>query len=112
MNTEAIGRMMEARKYQKLAIKALFPEEKQEHIDNIERELKALLTESVMENMMKFMSAASTMNAADDRKDTREQPEDETGEEKKTAQRREGKEKNGTRSTGVKKERVHKVTID
>lgn len=112
MNAEVIGRMMEARKYQKMAIKALFPEEKQEHIDNIEKELKALLTESMMENMMKFMSAASTMNTTENQNGAKEQPEDETGEEKKTAQRRKGKEKTGTRSAGVKKERVHKVTID
>ncbi len=48
MNTEALNRMLEAKKYQMMAVKALFPEGQQEHIDTIEKELKALLSECVI----------------------------------------------------------------
>ncbi len=92
MNTDTIGRMMEARKYQMMAIKALFPEGKQEHIDNIERELKAMFSESMMDCMTKFMGAASDIRAYGS-----------AGESGGTGD---------SGRAGVKKEKVHKVTID
>lgn len=92
MNTELIGRMMEARKYQMLAIKALFPEEKQEHIDNIERELKAMFSESVMEILMKCMNTVNDVKSQVNREECESN-------------------KCKTEHT-VKKEHVSKVTIE
>ena len=129
MNTEVIGRMMEAKKYQMMAIKALFPEGKQEHIDNIEKELKAMFSES----MMKCMGAASDIKAQADAASRKtenmnsenadETPENEEKTENmrsenadKTSERGEKSAKSRTKKTSgsasVKKEKVHKVTID
>lgn len=48
MNKEMMERIMEAGKYQKMAIRALVPDSKQEHLDVIEKELKALLLEDIL----------------------------------------------------------------
>ena len=133
MNTEVIGRMMEAKKYQMMAIKALFPEGKQEHIDNIEKELKAMFSESMMECMMKCMGAASDIKAQADAASRKienmnsenadETPENEEKTENmrsenadKTSEGGEKSAKSRTKKTSgsasVKKEKVHKVTID
>lgn len=58
MNTELIARLMEAKKYQKKAIEALFPEEMKEHVEVIERELSAMLKECGMELLKEVMQAA------------------------------------------------------
>ena len=115
MNTEVIGRMMEAKKYQMMAIKALFPEGKQEHIDNIERELKAMFSESMMECMMKCMSAAGDIKSKAE--ETAGKTEDEGLGRTEGKSRTEGTSKTAgtsrtSRSASVKKEKVHKVSID
>ena len=128
MNTEVIGRMMEAKKYQMLAIKALFPEGKQEHIDNIERELKAMFSESMMDCVMKCMSAASDIKAqANERNSNTENQEannqeanNQEAESNRTAdkvkqtvsEQEKNKAKGTARKATVKKEKVHKVTIE
>lgn len=45
MNGEIIGRLLEAGTYQKMALQALLPEHTREHVEVIERELKAMLKE-------------------------------------------------------------------
>lgn len=49
MNKEMIHRMKIAGKYQRKAIHALFPEEMDEHLDVIEKELKMIVMESAAE---------------------------------------------------------------
>ncbi len=115
MNTEVIGRMMEAKKYQMMAIKALFPEGKQEHIDNIEKELKAMFSESMMDCMAKCMSAASDIKAQAEEAGWKTDHTDfeaaGTGSAAAKHEQNRGTKK-ASGSAGVKKEKVHKVTID
>lgn len=49
MSSEMIRRFMVAADYQKKAIRALFPEEMSGHLDVIEKEVKAMFAELVME---------------------------------------------------------------
>lgn len=49
MSSEMVRRLKVAGDYQRKAIKALFPEEMSGHLDVIEREVKAMLVELVME---------------------------------------------------------------
>lgn len=49
MNKEMIQRMKIAGEYQRKAIRALFPEEMGEHLDVIEKELKAMVMEVAIE---------------------------------------------------------------
>ena len=123
MNTEVIGRMMEAKKYQMLAIKALFPEGKQEHIDNIERELKAMFSESMMDCVMKCMNAASDIkaqanecNSNTENQEANNQKAESNSTADKVKQTVSEQEKNKAKGTArkatVKKEKVHKVTIE
>lgn len=51
MNKELLGRLELAGQYQKKAIRALFPEGMEEHMEVIENELKAMLMEVVAETM-------------------------------------------------------------
>lgn len=51
MNKELLGRLELAGQYQKKAIRALFPEGMEEHIEVIENELKAMFMEVVVETM-------------------------------------------------------------
>ncbi len=52
MNKEMMKRMKIAGRYQRKALRALFPEEMSEHLDVIEKEIKAMFMESVMEMVM------------------------------------------------------------
>ena len=49
MNKEMMNRMREARKYQKMAIRALMPERMAEHVDVIEHEVKAMVRETIID---------------------------------------------------------------
>ena len=49
MNSDTFDRMKEAGKYQKMALRALFPEQAAGHLDVIEGELKAMMKELVMD---------------------------------------------------------------
>ncbi|HKM33510.1 MAG TPA: hypothetical protein VJY54_02060 [Lachnospiraceae bacterium] len=49
MNADLMNRVMEARKYQKKAIMALFPDSKAGHIEVIEKELRAMFMEYAVE---------------------------------------------------------------
>lgn len=49
MNREMMQRIKMAGDYQKKAIRALFPEEMGEHFDVIEKEIKAMVMELVVE---------------------------------------------------------------
>lgn len=49
MNREMIRRLMEARKYQRKALKALFPENMQGHLTVIETEFGAMIKEGLLE---------------------------------------------------------------
>lgn len=51
MNKELIQRIKNAGKYQKMAIKELFPKETNAHLEVIERELKAMVTEAAVKWM-------------------------------------------------------------
>ena len=42
-------RILEAKKYQKMAIRALLPEEQREHIDRIEKEMKTVLVNGLLD---------------------------------------------------------------
>lgn len=42
-------RIMEAKKYQRMAIEALIPEEQKEHLDIIEKEMKTLLVNGMLD---------------------------------------------------------------
>ncbi|MCC3868174.1 hypothetical protein [Terrisporobacter mayombei] len=47
MNKELFDRLCEAKKYQSMAIKALFPENMANHIDVIEKEMKVMMMECI-----------------------------------------------------------------
>lgn len=49
MDKSFINRVTEAKKYGKLAVRALLPEQAAVHLDNIEKELKAIITECVID---------------------------------------------------------------
>ena len=49
MNKEMMNRMREARKYQKMAIRALMPVRMAEHVDVIENEVKAMVRETIID---------------------------------------------------------------
>lgn len=49
MNKEMMNRMREARKYQKMAIRALMPERMAEHVDVIEHEVKEMVRETIID---------------------------------------------------------------
>ncbi|MCR5722685.1 MAG: hypothetical protein K6G72_10130 [Lachnospiraceae bacterium] len=51
MNKELIQRIKNAGKYQKMAIKELFPKETNAHLEVIERELKAMVSEAAVKWM-------------------------------------------------------------
>lgn len=58
MNKELIQRIKNAGKYQKMAIKELFPKETNAHLEVIERELKAMVSEAAV----KWMSELKNMD--------------------------------------------------
>jgi len=47
MNKELFNRLCEAKKYQSMAIKSLFPENMANHIDIIEKEIKVMMVECI-----------------------------------------------------------------
>lgn len=49
MNQETLNRLREAKRYEIMAIKALFPEKTSKHIDIIEKEVKAIMREFVID---------------------------------------------------------------
>lgn len=49
MDLERMNRLIEAKKYQEKAIKALFPENMQGHIDVIQNELSSMIKEAVFQ---------------------------------------------------------------
>ena len=55
MNKEMIGRLKEAKEYEKKAIYALLPDSASGHISVIENELKSMLKELAMELVMESM---------------------------------------------------------
>ena len=52
MNKEMMGRLKTAGEYQKKAIRALFPEEMEDHLTLIEKEMKAMFMEMAMAAFM------------------------------------------------------------
>ncbi len=54
MNKELIKRLKNAGKYQKMAIKELFPKETNAHLEVIERELKAMVSEAAVKWISEF----------------------------------------------------------
>ena len=54
MNKELIKRLKNAGKYQKMAIKELFPKETNAHLEVIERELKAMVSEVAVKWISEF----------------------------------------------------------
>ena len=54
MNKEMIKRLKKAGEYQKMAIKELFPASTNAHLEVIERELKAMVTETAVKWMSEF----------------------------------------------------------
>ncbi|WP_434799458.1 hypothetical protein [Terrisporobacter vanillatitrophus] len=47
MNKELFNRLCEAKKYQSMAIKSLFPENMANHLDVIEKEMKIMMMECI-----------------------------------------------------------------
>lgn len=66
MNKEMMKRMKTAGEYQKKAIRALFPEEMEEHLDVIEKEMKAMFMEMAM---TAFMDMKECSKDTDDTKE-------------------------------------------
>ena len=60
MNAEILQRAREAKKYQMMAVKALFPNIQNEHMKVIEKEIKAMLMEGIMDCMSQCMAANAT----------------------------------------------------
>lgn len=54
MNKELIKRLKNAGKYQKMAIKELFSKETNAHLEVIERELKAMVSEAAVKWISEF----------------------------------------------------------
>ena len=67
MNTELIKRLKKAGKYQKMAIKELFPTETNAHLEVFERELKAMVTETAMKWMSEFKADEEASEALKER---------------------------------------------
>lgn len=70
MRSEILERVIEASKYQKQAIQALFPESANRHFEVIEHEMKELFTEGVMEIANIAMQHQSKANSEEDIKQT------------------------------------------
>ena len=54
MNKELIQRLKNAGRYQRMAIKELFPKETNAHLEVIEREIKAMVAEAAVKLMSEF----------------------------------------------------------
>ena len=67
MNKELIRRIKNASKYQKMAIKELFPAETNAHLEVIERELKAMVTETAVKWMSEFKTSDVAEEPAEER---------------------------------------------
>ena len=67
MNKEFIRRLRNASKYQKMAIKELFPAETNAHLEVIERELKAMVTETAMKWISEFKAGGDTEEESEER---------------------------------------------
>ena len=67
MNKELVKRLKKAGKYQKMAIKELFPAETNEHLEVIERELKAMVTETAMKWMSEFKAEDEASEPSEER---------------------------------------------
>ena len=66
MKADMMNRVMEARKYQKKAIMALFPESMSGHIEVIEKELSAMFMECAVEMASQYMKQNSTYETEDE----------------------------------------------
>ncbi|HPF28833.1 MAG TPA: hypothetical protein PLZ77_01865 [Lachnospiraceae bacterium] len=104
-NTEALERLIKAGQYQKKAIHALLPASAEGHLEVIERELKAMLLEMVMENISPEMilNLMKTMNS---------QTSEDEEETEKTFKSTRTKKVSGTTSKKTSTKKVKKVTID
>lgn len=49
MDMERMNRIAEAKKYQEKAIKALFPEQMQEHVEVIQKEIRGMVREGALQ---------------------------------------------------------------
>lgn len=67
MNKELIKRLKNAGKYQKMAIKELFPKETNAHLEVIERELKAMVSEAAVKWISEFKDADEPAESDDER---------------------------------------------
>lgn len=67
MNKEMIKRLKNAGKYQKMALKELFPASANAHLEVIEREIKAMVTEAAVKWMSEFKDDSNTSETADER---------------------------------------------
>ncbi|MBO4680228.1 MAG: hypothetical protein J5626_11240 [Lachnospiraceae bacterium] len=67
MNKELIRRLKNASKYQKMAIKELFPAETNAHLEVIERELKAMVTETAVKWMSEFKADDEVSEPSEER---------------------------------------------
>jgi len=65
MNRESMSRLKQAAEYEKMAIKALFPERAAKHIDVIEKELHAMFMEMVVD-AIRFEEADSKEGSPND----------------------------------------------
>lgn len=68
MKADMMNRVMEARKYQKKAIMALFPESMSGHIEVIEKELSAMFMEYALEMASQYMKQNSNYETEDESK--------------------------------------------
>lgn len=59
-----IDRIREERKYQKLAIEALIPEDQKEHMDIIEKEVKTVLVNGVLDVLLETGAMDKVMKYA------------------------------------------------
>lgn len=70
MNQEMKARLCKAGEYQRLAIRALFPEAMSGHLDAIEKEIKEMCMEMAMEMFMASKEQKEKESAGDEGTDT------------------------------------------
>ncbi|RDU21962.1 hypothetical protein [Anaerosacchariphilus polymeriproducens] len=68
MNKDMIRRLQEAKKYEWMAVKALFPESATAHIEVIEKELKEML----MECMLDFLKSNDEKDKSEQKKEAKD----------------------------------------
>lgn len=106
MHEEILYRVRTAAKYQKKAVRALFPEKMNEHIDVIEREVKLMAAEAVVDF---FRGCAMKGRKKADGHEGKREWDEKRGDDGRKQEDEEGKDGNCSRTKGTTK--IKKVEI-